>query len=72
MGDFRRIRIPKTILEQCEMTDVVELTVRGGQIVLSAAQKQPRDGWREEAARMAAAGDDDLLIPDVFEGDVTV
>jgi antitoxin MazE len=72
IGNSRGIRIPKAVLEQCEMTDAVELAVKGRQIIVSPVRNQPRKGWREAAARMSAAGDDDLLIPDVFEDDVDV
>jgi hypothetical protein len=51
------------------MSDEVNLAVEGRQIVLSPAGKRPREGWREAAARMSAAVDDELLLPDVFEDD---
>jgi antitoxin MazE len=72
IGNSRGVRIPKAILEQCEMPDEVELSVEGRQIILRPAERRPREGWREAAERMAAAGDDTLLIPDVFEEDVSV
>ena len=72
IGNSRGIRIPKAVLEQCEMTDEVELAVEGRQIILSPTRQEPRKGWREAAAQMAAAGDDELLIPDVFEDDIDV
>jgi antitoxin MazE len=72
IGNSRGIRIPKAILQQCEIADEVELAVEGRQIILSPTREQPRKGWREAAARMAATGDDELLIPDVFEDDVHV
>ena len=72
IGNSRGIRIPKTILEQCEMSDEVELAVDGRHIILSPTRQQPREGWREAAERMAAAGDDELLIPDVLEDDLSV
>lgn len=59
IGNSRGIRIPKAILEQCEMSDEVELAVEGRQIILSPTGHQPRKGWREAAARMVAAGDDE-------------
>ena len=70
IGNSRGIRIPKAILEQCEMSDEVELAVEGRQIILSPAGQQPRQGWRQAARRMAAASDDELLIPDVFQDDI--
>jgi antitoxin MazE len=70
IGNSRGIRIPKAILQQCDMSDEVELAVEGRQIILSPTGKQPRKGWREAAARMAAAGDDELLIPDAFADEI--
>jgi antitoxin MazE len=72
IGNSRGIRIPKAILQQCEMSDEVELSVEGRQIILSPTSKEPREGWRAAAKRMADAGDDELLIPDVFEDDIDV
>jgi antitoxin MazE len=72
IGNSRGIRIPKAILQQCDMSDEVELAVEGRQIILSPIGQQPRKGWREAAAGMAAAGDDELLVPDVFEDEVNV
>ncbi len=72
IGNSRGIRIPKAILEQCEMSDEIELEVEGQQIILRPAERRPREGWREAAARMVAAGDDELLIPDMFEDDISV
>jgi antitoxin component of MazEF toxin-antitoxin module len=72
IGSARGIRIPEEILAQCNMTDAVELTIEGQQIVLSPFGAQPRTGWRDAAKRMAATDDDALLIPDVFEGDANV
>ena len=34
---------------------------------LSAAVRKPREGWDTAFERMAAAGDDALLLPDNFE-----
>lgn len=58
IGNSRGIRIPKAVLEQCEISDAVELAVKGRQIVVTPVCEQPRLGWREAAARMSAAGDD--------------
>jgi antitoxin MazE len=70
IGNSRGIRIPKAILLQCEISGEVNLAVKGRQIILSPLPEKPRQGWREAAAEMAAAGDDALLIPDVFVDDI--
>jgi antitoxin MazE len=72
IGNSRGIRIPKAILNQCQMSDEVELAVEGTQIILRPSREEPRYGWREAAEQMSAAGDVHLLIPDVFEDDVAV
>ena len=59
IGNSRGIRIPKAILDQCEVSDELEMAVEGQQIILSPTRQQPRKGWLEAAARMAAAGDDE-------------
>jgi antitoxin MazE len=70
IGNSRGIRIPKAILQQCDMSDEVDVAVEGRQIILSPAGQQPRKGCREAAARMAAAGDDELFIPDAFADEI--
>jgi len=70
IGNSRGIRIPKAILEQCDISEAVELAVEGRKIVLTPLQTRPRIGWREAAARMADRGDDAPLLPDVFDDDV--
>jgi antitoxin MazE len=72
IGNSRGVRIPKTVLEQCEMTEEVEMAVEGQRIILSPLKKNKREGWRAAAEKMSIAGDDALIIPDVFEDDVTV
>lgn len=72
IGNSRGIRIPKTVLDQCQMTEEVELSVKGRQIIVTPISAQPRQGWREAAARMYAADDDQLLVPDVLADDEDV
>ena len=72
IGNSRGIRIPKPLLDQCQIDEAVDLKVEGKRIILTPAKSKPRQGWAAEAARMHAAGDDALLIPDVFEEDIEV
>jgi hypothetical protein len=48
----------------------LEMAVEGQQITLSSARLQTRRGWLEAAQQMAAAGDDELILPDDFECNV--
>ncbi len=72
VGNSRGIRIPKPLLRQCAIEDAVELRTDGKRIVLTPVKSKPRQGWAEAAERMHRAGDDELLIPDVFEDDIEV
>ena len=63
IGNSKGIRIPRSIIEQCGFGDQVEMRVSKGTLVLAAAG-QPREHWDEVFERMAAVGDDALLVPD--------
>jgi antitoxin MazE len=60
IGNSQGIRIPKPVLEQAGLRGEVEIDVREGQIVLSAAS-EPRAGWDAAFEMMARAGEDELL-----------
>jgi len=72
IGNSKGIRIPKPVLDQCHITEAVDLKIEGKRIVLTPAKSTPRQGWAAAAERMHEAGDDELLIPDAFEDDVEV
>ena len=71
IGNSRGIRLPKAILEQCRITDKIEVEVHKENITLRP-HKNPREGWEEQMKKMHERGEDELLIPDVvdlyFEG----
>lgn len=60
IGNSRGIRIPKTILDQCRVTDAMELEVQGNQLLLRPATG-PRAGWDDAFRRMHEQEDDQLL-----------
>jgi len=70
IGNSKGIRIPQAVLKACQITDAVDLKVEGRRLILTPTGGGVRRGWREAAERMTALGDDELLIPDVFEGDL--
>ncbi len=69
IGNSKGIRIPKAILEQCDIRDQIDLEVRGGRIVLEPVRDAPRKNWAEAFRRMAESHDDELLVPDELEID---
>jgi antitoxin MazE len=60
IGNSQGIRIPKPLLEQAGLTDVVELHAENGRIVI-AAVRRPRAGWAEAAAALHVRDEDALL-----------
>lgn len=63
IGNSKGIRIPKRVLDQCQIEDSVDLVVDGESIVLRPVKKKVREGWGEASKRMNQAGDDELLLP---------
>jgi antitoxin MazE len=64
IGNSKGIRIPKAILEQCQIEDQVDLEVENGRIILEPKKKTPREGWGKAFKDMASNEDDALLIDD--------
>ena len=62
IGNSRGIRLPKTLLQEAQLEDEVELQAEPGRILISKTV-QPRAGWAEAARRMRARGEDRLLDP---------
>lgn len=66
IGNSKGVILPAEILKQLSLStkSAVNVSLEGNSIIIKA---QPRQGWEEDAIRLQAEGQDDLLIPDVFE-----
>ena len=62
IGNSRGIRLPKTLLQEAQLEDEVELRAEPGRILISKTTK-PRTGWAEAARRMRERGEDRLIDP---------
>ena len=60
IGNSRGITIPRTLLEQADFTDEVEMTVEGNRLVIQSVLHH-RQGWEAKFVEMAQCGDDHLL-----------
>jgi antitoxin MazE len=60
IGNSRGVRIPKPFIEQCGLSEEVEMDVQDGTILIQAPRR-PRSGWSEAFEQMARAGDDQIL-----------
>jgi antitoxin MazE len=65
MGNSQGVLIPKPILAQLGLEGTADLQVRDGVIEIRPVRRNPREGWAEDAKRVAAAGDDALVWPEV-------
>jgi antitoxin MazE len=62
LGNSSGIIIPRPLLRQIgvETGDELEMKLKGGQIVLSPVEKQPRSGWANAAQTIANSNDEAL------------
>jgi antitoxin MazE len=71
IGNSRGVRIPKPLIAQCGLGDVVEVRVTPEGLVI-APHRAPRHGWREAFAASHAGKPEmllDLASPNVFDGE---
>jgi antitoxin MazE len=70
MGNSQGVLIPKPLLQQIGLEDQAEMRVEGDALVLRRPKAAPRTGWAEASRKLAAAGDDALVLPEFAnEGD---
>jgi len=64
IGNSKGVRLPKTILNQCNIQNEVDLEVEEGKIVLYPINKKPRKDWDKKFKEMNKNRDDNLIIND--------
>ena len=68
IGNSQGILLSKTMLDQVDIEEYVNVEVKGNAIMIFPAATNPRDGGAEQfrlAAEDAAASDDENLMDDV-------
>jgi antitoxin MazE len=65
MGISQGVLIPKPILAQLGLEGTADLQVRDGVIEIRAVRRNPREGWADDARRIADHGDDVLVWPEL-------
>jgi antitoxin MazE len=66
IGNSRGIRLPKAVIDELNLGDEVELTVKKGELVVSRVKKV-REGWAEDAKLIAQRERGTLMAPPVTE-----
>jgi antitoxin MazE len=64
LGNSQGILIPKPLLQQVGLVDKAEMRVVGDALVLRKPKAAPRTGWADASMKLAAAGDDALVLPE--------
>lgn len=66
IGNSTGVLIPKPLLTEigAQAGDNIDIRVEANCIVLELAKRRPREGWAEDAKRIAEAGDDHLVWPE--------
>ena len=67
IGNSKGIRIPKAILDQCDIENEVDLEVENGKIIIESIKRIPRNGWTESLIQMAETGEDQLLVEETID-----
>ncbi len=69
MGNSQGVLIPKPILAQVGLEGTVDLQVRDGIIEIRPMHRNPREGWADDARRLAEQGDTALVWPELPNAD---
>jgi len=64
MGNSQGVLIPKPILAQVGLEGTADLQVRDGVIEIRPIRRNPREGWAEDAKRVAQDGGASLVWPE--------
>ena len=66
IGNSKGLRLSKTILKKYNIQDKVDIILEKEFIIIKPLDS-PRLGWEKKFSELSQNGDDQLLIPDVFE-----
>ena len=67
IGNSKGIRIPKAMLQQCNIQDQVNLEVEEGNIVIKPDSRKPREGWDDVFKLMHKRKEDVLLTDETID-----
>jgi len=62
IGNSKGIRLPKSVLEQLNISDKVEMEVKNQQIILKPVERKTREGWDVAFQEMHNRKEDTLIF----------
>jgi len=66
VGNSRGLRLPKSLIEEYQIGESVELRLKDGYIELRPSQKI-RENWMEKLAELSNDPNEEERLPDFFE-----
>lgn len=60
IGNSKGLRLPKSVIEQCEFNETVELEIKNKRLIVSSSRK-PREGWAESFAEINIKPENELM-----------
>jgi len=69
IGNSKGIRLPKTILDQLQVKDQLDLEIDNNQIILKPINNVSRVGWDESFAKMHGLNEDVLIDESVTDSE---
>ena len=67
IGNSKGIRIPKAILEECQIENEVDLRLDHNKLVIVPFRLKPRDGWDKQFKTMSVNKEDKLILPNSLD-----
>lgn len=67
IGNSKGIRISKVLLDECNITDKVEITREGAKLVIRPVKQSVRSNWNNAFKLMHERGEDDLILDEGIE-----
>ena len=67
IANSKGIRIPKSILQQLNIKEKVELEVHDKEISIRPVTKKPREGWYDKFKKMHETNEDRMIIDELEE-----
>lgn len=71
IGNSQGIILPANIRDAAGITGKVRIHSDGRKIIITAITDEPRKGWLEQFQAADSLNDHEMLLPDVFEDEVT-
>ena len=63
IGNSKGVRIPRAVIQECNLGEEVDLSVRDGAVML-APLREIREGWDKAFAKASKGKDQEILMPD--------